>query len=149
MGSTPMFSWVCVFCRRCGRFEIECAWPRRSGACLDCACHCRALQARLKLVPLLRTRMRIEPNLEIMALVDAFCFDYRPYFRKAKQLYFLDNVLRAPGSVFLQFTYAQNGMLGNISQCEDVLDRILSFLQPKNASLAFCTCFTRNASLRI
>ena len=128
----PRYSPYSYACDVCGRFEIECAWPRGPDVCLDCTCHCRALQACLKHVPLLRTRLRTEPNLEMMAWVDACCFDYKPYTRKAKQLYFLESVLRAHGSPFLQFTYCHNLMLGSISQREDVLDRITSFLAPSN-----------------
>ena len=108
----PRYSPYSYPCDRCSRFEIECAWPRGPDVCLDCACHCRALQACLKHVPLLRTRLRIEPNLEMMAWVDAFCVDYKPYIRKAKQLYFLNNVLRVHGSPFRGKQFGNRRRLG-------------------------------------
>ena len=124
MGSQPRFSPRPDPCDRCGRFVLMCAWSRCPDVCLECVAHCRSLQ----LVPLLRKTLHIEPSLNIVTLVDQFSFDYSAYTRKSRQLHFLDNVLRSRGSPFLQFTYFHHGLLGNISQTEDILDRITSFL---------------------
>ena len=56
--------------------------------------------------------MRVEPNLEKEALVNAFCFNYKPYIRKAKQLYFLNNVLRVHGSPFRGKQFGNRRRLG-------------------------------------
>ena len=69
--------------------------------------------------------LRIEPTFQIFQMIDECLFDYT---RKPRQLYFLDHVLRSHGSTFNQFTYSENRMAGNISDKEDVLDRIISFL---------------------
>ena len=50
--------------------------------------------------------------------------------RAAKYL-FLKKALLANGSIFCKFTYFHNRTSGNISQCEDILDRIISFLEHK------------------
>ena len=47
---------------------------------------------------------------------------------RAARYEFLKNTLLAHGSIFRNFTYFSGGMAGNISTCEDVLDRILIFL---------------------
>ena len=40
----------------------------------------------------------------------------------------LQYILMTRGSLFHAFSYSTNGMAGNISQSEDILDRIVSFL---------------------
>ena len=49
--------------------------------------------------------------------------------RRRQQLHYLWCLLLAQPSPFEKFTYFSNGMAGNISQTEDVLDRILGFLK--------------------
>ena len=39
-----------------------------------------------------------------------------------------EHILLTPGSPLRSFSYSTNGLKGNISQCEDILDRILSFV---------------------
>ena len=48
--------------------------------------------------------------------------------RRRQQLHYLRCSLLACGSPFRNFTYLWNGIAGNISDIEDVIDRILSFL---------------------
>ena len=57
-------------------------------------------------------------------LIPFLCFDYQRGARK-RFLYF---TLLSHESRFRKFTYFRNGMRGSISQYEDVLDRILSYL---------------------
>ena len=49
--------------------------------------------------------------------------------RRRQQLHYLWCLLLAQRSPFRKFTYYSNGMAGNISEAEDVLDRILGFLK--------------------
>ena len=62
-----------------------------------------------------------------------------PDYKNASRLFFLRNALtawRVEKSPFLQFTYFHNGRAGNVSEVEDILDRILDFLN-RNRSPAF------------
>ena len=49
--------------------------------------------------------------------------------RRRQQLRYLWCLLLAQRSPFRKFVYFSNGMPGNISETEDVLDRILGFLK--------------------
>ena len=57
-------------------------------------------------------------------VVGYITFDHR----KAHRLYFLRCVLLARGSVFRQFTYYSNKMLGSIDERTDVIDHIMHFV---------------------
>ena len=57
-------------------------------------------------------------------LVPFVSFDYETGARKR----FLWCAALARDSCFKKFTFAGNGMEGNIGPCEDILDRIMSFV---------------------
>ena len=51
-----------------------------------------------------------------------------PPYQKLKRLHFLRSSLLARGSPFRTFTYFSNGLTGNISETEDIIDRVMGFL---------------------
>ena len=61
----------------------------------------------------------------LLQLVASF-FQWNDSYAEFKRCYLL-NVLLARESVFCQLTYFSNKTCGNISDLEDVIDRILSF----------------------
>ena len=91
--------------------------------CSSCDVDCRIPL----LVPLVRQRLRRDNFAFEVAWIIAEFLGNVDWTRR-RRLKFLENVLRSPGSPFRQFTYASNGMSGNISMTEDILDRILRFV---------------------
>ena len=67
---------------------------------------------------------------DIWVILEAYCgLDVERMFHlRFERLHFLWCVLLGRGSPFRDFTYLGNGMRGNISQTEDIIDRIFSFL---------------------
>ena len=53
------------------------------------------------------------------------------FHRKFERLHYLWCVLGARGSPFRKFTYFYAGLTGSISETENIIDRILSFLAPR------------------
>jgi len=91
--------------------------------CSGCDVDCRIPL----LVPLVLQRLRRNTFAFEVAWIIAEFLGNVDWTRR-RRLKFLENVLRSPGSPFQQFTYFNNGIWGNISMTEDILDRILSFV---------------------
>jgi hypothetical protein len=108
-------------CRRCELFVVEPChldWPE---LCSECEVRCRCPFVAV----FLRHILRLEPGADMVAAVAGFFATNRTL---RQRLHFLHNVLLSRNSCFRQFTYFYAGISGNISQTEDVLDRIMSFL---------------------
>ena len=117
MGSQAMFApWDCDRCHN----EYDQCYPA-VWLCEKCE---REIRSNF-LAGLLRQRLQLEPSAEMCLVIVGFLMIDRC---KGARLLYLHNVLRSRESPFLQFTYASNGMQGNISETEDILDRIMSFM---------------------
>ena len=108
-------------CPQCKRSNVEPGWPCDAVLCLDCCVLC--IFRRLYQLH----RKRRLPFV-IAHLIDQFCFDYVFWYSKSPKLWFLQCVLLSNGSVFRTFTFYWGGRLGNISETEDIIDGILSYL---------------------
>ena len=118
MGSLPPFHpEQCVHCRR---FVVDPCYPRL-WLCSECDVICRSPI----LVRLLRQRLRREPDAGMVATIAGFC---APDTSRRRRLYFLWAILISPRSCFQKFTFFHGGRSGNVSDQEDILDRIMSFV---------------------
>ena len=88
--------------------------------CMDCDARARSLFV----LPILRQRLHMEPNPEMVMSIARFA---GPCLHLRRRLFFLREVLLADNSYFHWFCDL-SGCLGYISCNEEILDRILSFL---------------------
>ena len=108
-------------CDRCERFVVEPCYPDWPEVCSECE-----VRGRCPFVAVfLRHILRREPLTDMVATVAGFCATNRT---PGRRLHFLHSVLLSRNSCFRQFTFCGGGFDGSISQTEDVLDRIMSFL---------------------
>jgi hypothetical protein len=113
MGSRSTFdAFICLRCER----EFVAVYPTR-WRCKQCTI--------LSIQPLInKVAERIGDASLTFLLVPFVCFDYDRAARK-RYLYL---ALLAPGSVFRTFTWSINSRAGNISDTENIVDRICSFV---------------------
>ena len=125
MGSYGMFAETS--CQDCRSYKVEAMWPRCS--------ICKVCERQYWLTMLRDTAHGdfsvlkiLNPKMPIM-LLPFFMIDRQ---RAQRALFLRCSLLPyrcSQVSVFCQFTYARGGgSAGNISECEDILDRIFSFL---------------------
>ena len=105
-------AFICLRCER----EFVAVYPTR-WRCKQCT--------MLSIHPLMnKVAARIGDASLTFLLVPFVCFDYDRAARK-RYLYL---ALLAPGSVFRTFTWSINSRAGNISDTENIVDRICSFV---------------------
>ena len=119
MGSRALFSPE--LCGRCERLVVEPCYPDGPEVCSECEVRCRCPFVAV----FLRHILRREPPTDMVATVAGF---YATNRAPGRRLHFLHNVLLSRNSCFRPFTFCGGGVDGSISQTEDVLDRIMSFL---------------------
>ena len=119
MGSRPMFSPE--LCGRCERLVVEPGYPDWPEVCSECEVRCRCPFVAV----FLRHILKREPLADMVATVAGFCATNRA---PGRRLHFLHSVLLSRNSCFRQFTLLGGDLSGIISQTENVLDRIMSFL---------------------
>ena len=110
-------------CENCKR-EIVRTYPETD---LCEQCEVMQINSRLQFLPFSTCLGQAAGQLDVTIgdlLVPFLCFDYQRGARKR----FLYCALLSRQSSFKKFTYFRNGMHGSISQHEDILDRILSFV---------------------
>ena len=123
----------------CSKFVAPCAkcgdprpktYPCRSGLCVCCAQDTLNAWHRLAVCRICPALPMFHFELSQWLLDWPFCARgdrlYLPLAATLKWHRFC--VLTARGSVFNRFRYYSNGLAGNISLTEDIIDRILSFL---------------------
>ena len=108
-------------CGRCKRFVVVPCYPAWPEVCAECEVRCRCPFVAV----FLRHVLRCEPHAEMVTTVAGFCATNRT---PRQRLHFLHNVLLSRHSCFRQFTLFAGDLRGIISQTENVLDRIMSFL---------------------
>ena len=114
MGSFGMFAAPCW---RCMSMQ-----PRRYGSGVDCCVICYVEIKRSLVVDRIDFGFQVEDSFRQDLVLFA-----APH-KKLQQLHFLRCALLAHDSPFRLFTYCSNGLAGNISETEDILDRMFSFL---------------------
>ena len=118
MGSLPRF--YPEECAHCRRFLVDPCYPPLY-LCAECLVVCRSPI----LVRLLRQRLGREPDAGMVATIAGF---WAPRTLRRRRLHFLHAVLISGRSCFQKFTFFYSGLSGNVSDQEDILDRIMSFL---------------------
>ena len=104
--------------------------------CLECDARARSLFV----VPILRQRLEMEPNPEIVMSIARFA---GPYLDMRRKLFFLRAVLLGYNSYFHMFCDFSGGP-GLITSNEEILDRILSFLGAIGDMARVCVDKKRN-----
>ena len=117
MGSRQKFSNE--ECVQCGA-EMEPCY-RAMYLCPECEIQRKAMF----LVPLLRRPLKQEPDHGLVEIIAQFAAVNRIW---RCRMFFLRNVLLSSNSVFRCFTYFWGGLAGNVSETEDLVDKIMSFV---------------------
>ena len=91
--------------------------------------HCEARLANLR-KQLTYPCFQREAEAEVWGNAWKFLWAGAPYRKAHRRLHFLRCALVAHESTFRRFAYYYAGITGSISQREDIIDRILSFLVP-------------------
>ena len=119
MGSRSLLSELSLRCR-CGRRVYP--QPVEWGICLYCESYYELDQVLKQLAR--HTVFDSVPPTVRRQVIEQLTVDALGEFNRAV----LMHILTRPISPFRAFTYFWNGLPGNISQREDILDRIVSFL---------------------
>jgi len=115
MGSYAQFTpYRCQFCGQ------ECDWPTET----HIQCELRHVAGTVFARQLVRQYTHVDSM-----LYSIIRYILHPeYTQAAKRRYFLEAVFCARGSRFRIFTFYCNGLAGSISDHEDILHRIMSFI---------------------
>ena len=133
MGSSSIFGSVpCLYCPDGSQEQI---YPQGRGACLDCVQSTLRAHRRLHLEPVASLcraeRVSFAITFQQFLIDEEYALDscgFVAYRVRALRKHFLQCVLLSKDSCFKSFTYASNGPTGNISETEDILDHLLSFI---------------------
>ena len=106
----------CAICVLCDRPAVPRMYPFSVDVCEPCW-----VTIEMLLLHPLSVRLGFPPLCERVA-------HYLAQHARRQRLGFLWCMLLGRGSPFRRLTYFHNGMAGNISEAEDVFDRLLSFL---------------------
>ena len=123
MGSCGKFEYACCFsCNECTL--PPCYPPDPFRTCIACVDRARAKRYYLRYFPLCKLQNCEFAAREVQEFVEGeIRADNRPYKK-----WYLWCVLLSTDSLFHSFTWSSNQEHGNISETEDILDRIMSFV---------------------